>query len=137
MEDRVVGEEHRSKEDLVRVSLVWLLFFGVVVSIFSGSHQIQSPPYDFLFSSLLFSSLTHLYREIVTTTVFITGCAGNISDYTRWLTGINNRINTVTNKKKKKNRRLLWLLLKSSLELIEEEKTKTEFEFEFEFRSLR
>lgn len=134
MEDRVVGEEHRSKEDLVRVSLVWLLFFGVVVSIFSGSHQIQSPPYDFLFSSLLFSSLTHLYREIVTTTVFITGCAGNISDYTRWLTGINNRINTVTNKKKKKNRRLC-LLLKSSLELIEEEKTKTEFEFEF--RSLR
>lgn len=74
----------------------------------------------------------------MTTTVFITGCAGNISDYTRWLTGINNRINTVTNKKKKKkNRRLLWLLLKSSLELIEEEKTKTEFEFEFEFRSLR
>jgi hypothetical protein len=83
MEDRLVGEEHRSREDLVRVSLVWLLFFGV--SIFSGTYQIQSPPYDFIFLNNLFSSsLTHsyLYREILTTTVLITGCAGNISGYT-------------------------------------------------------
>jgi len=55
-----------------------------------------------IFSSLLFSSLTHLYREIVTTTVFITGCAGNISDYTRWWTGINNRINTVIIKRRRR-----------------------------------
>ncbi|RDX95230.1 hypothetical protein CR513_22280, partial [Mucuna pruriens] len=44
IDERVVGDEHRSSEDWVRVSLVWVwLFFGASIAV---THVAQCPPHD-------------------------------------------------------------------------------------------